>query len=276
MPNDTISCKFSFYSQEQTLTFICFQQLEPYDLVLVQKKLISLKFSYTIPNTHLSFDVINTKIRFVFNASYNAFVADRGWSYSTFLSNYKGPPLSAAASGSGPPSLLPDPSQSTTLEQVLLGNLQPPPTEFIPSPQTQLHTPPNQHLELTTTPSRPLQETTRPNLITTLAENRLIATVNLKSRLSTENIAILKTAIESFEETASVSLESDLVLNRLEKKTNWVNKDIALLILAINGVIPVIKPTGTVPLSDEFHLESDQEEESVTQSKKTNSTSLSD
>ena len=62
LPNDTISCKFSFYSQEQTLTFICFQQLEPYDLVLVQKKLISLKFSYTIPNTHLSFDIIATKL----------------------------------------------------------------------------------------------------------------------------------------------------------------------------------------------------------------------
>ena len=74
------------------------------------------------------------------------------------------------------------------------------------------------------------------------------------------NIAILKSGIESFEETAGVSLESDLVLNRLEKKTNWVNRDIALLILAMNGVIPVLKPTGKVPPLDKFHLEnSDQE-----------------
>ena len=107
LPNNTISCKFSFFSQQQTLTLVYFQQLKPYDLVLLQKKLISLKFSYTIPNTHLSFDVLNTKFRFIFNASYNAYVADRGWSYSTFLSNYKGPPLSAEASGSGPPSLIP-------------------------------------------------------------------------------------------------------------------------------------------------------------------------
>ena len=135
-----------------------------------------------------------------------------------------------------------------------MDSLQPTPTEFIPSPQSQIHTPPNQLLELTT-PVRPIPST----------ENRsnLLAALNLKSRLAIKNIALFKLGIESNKETAGVTLESDLILNQLEKKTIWVNRDIALLILAMNGVIPVLEPTGQVPPPDvlSFEESSDQEGE---------------
>ena len=50
-----------------------------------------------------------------------------------------------------------------------------------------------------------------------------------------------------------VHLESDLIVNRLENKTNWQNKDMALLILAVNGIIPVKEPTSedqVLPVND--------------------------
>jgi hypothetical protein len=44
-----------------------------------------------------------------------------------------------------------------------------------------------------------------------------MATVNLRSRLATENISVLKSAIEQHKETASVNLASDFVISKLEK-----------------------------------------------------------
>ena len=46
----------------------------------------------------------------------------------------------------------------------------------------------------------------------------------------------------------------DLILNRLVKNTNWTNRDLGLLLLAMSGVIPisvepaeqVASPTGDV------------------------------
>ena len=116
---------------------------------------------------------------------------------------------------------------------------QPTPTEFIPyqPPQPPFHptTPPNQRTDLTT-PTRPIPSTV----------NRSDLLAALKSPLAITNIELLKSAIELNEETSDIALESDLILNRLEKKTNWQNRDIALLLLAMSGVIPIVEPTGQV------------------------------
>ena len=191
--------------------------------------------------------MLNTRYKFIFNASYNQYVTDRGQSYSTFLSNYNGPPLNAGASGSAPALIVQQPSQTISLApksllgQTLLDSHQPTPTEFIPyqPPQPPFHpnTPPNQRPDLTT-PTRPIPATE-------IRSDQIVA-LNLKSRLAIKNIALLKTAIESNEETSDVTLESDLFLNRLEKKTNWNNRDIGLLLLAMSGVIPIVEPTGQV------------------------------
>ena len=61
LPNNTISCRFAFFSQYQTFKLVDFQQPKTFDLDSIQKKLFSLKFSYTVPNTHLSFNIINTE-----------------------------------------------------------------------------------------------------------------------------------------------------------------------------------------------------------------------
>ena len=249
LPNNTISCNFTFYSQDQTIPFLSFQQIEPFDNDLVQKKLLSLKFNYDIPNTRLSFHVPGTHYSFVWNASYNSYVGDKGCSYSTFLANYKRPQTSESEA---PPTS--DPSQSSSIDQVIrdFNNL-PPYTQS----SSMLHTPPAQQLEQCATPFRPAQETTRSNLIHTLAEKRYMATVNLISRLATEN------AIEQHKETAGVSLASDFVIGKLENMSNWLNKDLALLVLATNGIIPVLEPTGTLP-PDDHQVEEDHEDEIVT------------
>ena len=76
--------------------------------------------------------------------------------------------------------------------------------------------------------------------------NRSDLIAALRSRLAITNIELLKSAIELNKETSDIALESDLILNRLEKGTNWQNRDIALLQLAMSGVIPIVEPTGQV------------------------------
>ena len=117
--------------------------------------------------------------------------------------------------------------------------------------------PPFPNLEQCETPFRPAHETSRATLVHALAENRFTATVNLKSRLATSNISILKSAVES----ANVSFDSDFVISKLKSKTTWNNRDLALLVLATNGIIQVKEPTGTDTLpTDENQEESEHEE----------------
>ena len=63
-------------------------------------------------------------------------------------------------------------------------------------------------------------------------------------------------------ETAGVSLASDFVIGKLENMSNWLNKDLALLVLATNGIIPVLEPTGTLP-PDDHQVEEEHEDEIV-------------
>ena len=206
LPDLTISCQFSFFFQTQNFTLVSFQQLKPYDIVLLQKKLTPLKFNYTIPQTHLSFDVLNTRYNFIFNASYNQYVTDHGGqSYSKFLSNW--PPLNVGASGSVPALIVQQPSQAISLAtRSLLGHtiLDSHPqttTEFIPhqaiQPPFLPTTPQNQRTDNLTTPSRPISNTV----------NRADLIAALRSRLAITNIELLKSAIELNKETSDIALK---------------------------------------------------------------------
>ena len=106
---------------KQTFPLVSFQQLQPYDPILLQKKLSSLELNYAIPHSHLTFDVVNTRYKFVFNASYDQYITDRGQSYSTFLANYSGS-LNASSSGSAPPPVLTvqQPAQNISLAPLTL------------------------------------------------------------------------------------------------------------------------------------------------------------
>ena len=85
-----------------------------------------------------------------------------------------------------------------------------------------------------------------------LAENRS------KSRLATANIATLKEAVES----VNVSFDSDFVISKLKSKNNWKNNELALLMLAISGIIQVKEPTGveTAP-TDKIQEDYEHDEE---------------
>ena len=130
------------------------------------------------------------------------------------------------------------------LGQALLPPLQPSPSEFIPyQPPFHPTTPPNPR-QVQTTPTRPGSS----------IENRTDMLAALRSRLATKNNLRLKSAIESNSETSNLTLDCDLILNRLVKNTNWTNRDLGLLLLAMSGVIPisvepaeqVASPTGDV------------------------------
>ena len=84
-PNMTITCRFNFNMQFQTFLVVSFQQLQPFDPTLLQKRLSSLKFVYTIPYTHLTFAVLNSKYKFVYNGSYSTYITDGGQSYTNFI-----------------------------------------------------------------------------------------------------------------------------------------------------------------------------------------------
>ena len=74
------------------------------DLTILQKKLSNLNFCYTIPSSHLSFAVQNTSFKFIYNSSYNEFVAHDATTYEEFISTHSTIPIPQ----------IPQPSGSTT------------------------------------------------------------------------------------------------------------------------------------------------------------------
>ena len=74
-PDFTITCRFNFYEQYQTLQVIGYKQKMSIDFTLLQRKLSNLSFYYTIPFSNLSFAVQNTTFKFVYNSTYNEFVS---------------------------------------------------------------------------------------------------------------------------------------------------------------------------------------------------------
>ena len=234
---NSISCNFSFLSQDQNLQILTFKKIKSSDQDSLQKKLLSLKFQYDIPNTHLSFIIPASRYLFVWNASYNTFVGDLGCSYSKFLENFQ-PPATESETAPG----------TSGIERIIEDFQNLPPD----SPSLSKSPPPFPNLVLGDTPSRPSHEASRTTLMHALAENRS------KSRLATANIATLKGAVES----VNVSFDSDFVISKLKSKTNWKNNELALLMLAISGIIQVKEPTGveTAP-TDEIQEDNEHDEE---------------
>ena len=239
--------------QHQTFLLVSFQQLQPFDPILLQKKLLSLKFNYTVPHSHLTFAVLETRYKFVFNASYDQYITDGGQSYTKFIASYSGS-LGATYSGSPPLPSIPavhQPAQNislaplTLLGQAFLAPHQPTPTEntvkftpYQPTFHPTTPTNPRQDPRQATTPARPSSS---------LKSSRDLLTA-LKSRLALQNISHLKSAIEANSETSNLTLNCDLILNRLLKNTNWTNKDLGLLLLAMSGVIPIsVDPAEQAP-----------------------------
>ena len=104
-----ITYKFNFFQQYKTLQVIGFKQIGIIDLPVLQKKLSNLIFFYTIPHSHLSFAVQNTSYKFIYNSSYNEFVAHDATNYEQFISTYSVIPVPQLTNPQ-----IPQPSGSTT------------------------------------------------------------------------------------------------------------------------------------------------------------------
>ena len=76
--NFTISCCFRFNAIYSTFVVVKYDIMQQIDLTILQKRLSALKFSYTIPYSHLSFAIPNTAYKFVYNSSYSHYITDDG------------------------------------------------------------------------------------------------------------------------------------------------------------------------------------------------------
>ena len=192
----------------------------------------------------MTFAVLNTRYKFIFNASYNTYITDGGQSYTKFVAGY---------SGSPPPPPVPavqQPAQNISLPLNLLGQAVLTPHQPTP-PDNTVQFNPYQATFNPTTPTNPRQDprqATTPARPSSSFDSRAELLTALTSHLALQNISHLKSAVEANPEAANLTFNCDLILNRLVKNTNWTNKDLGLLLLAVSGVIPIsVEPTEQAP-----------------------------
>ena len=246
-PDMTITCRFNFNMQWQKFVVVSFIQLKQFDPDLLQKRLSSLKFFFTVPYSHLTFAVLNTRYKFIYNGSISSYITDGGQSYTTFLANNPTSSNTQTSSSTLVPSIQ-QPAQNlglslNSLEQTVLTPHQPtPPVNTIQFNPHHATFNPYQ----ATTPVNPIQPTTPVRASSSLDSRAQLLTA-LKSRLALQNINHLKQSFESAvaaNPEANLTVNSEQLIGRLMKNTNWTNKDLGLLLLAVNGVIPLsVEPT---------------------------------
>ena len=73
----------------------------------------------------------------------------------------------------------------------------------------------------------------------TIRPTRIFTSDN-RSRLGASNIARMKLALEPL----NIQLECDFVYNMMQSNKAWKIKDIAKLIMAVNGIIQIKEPSG--------------------------------
>ena len=112
-------------------------------------------------------------------------------------------------------------------QTVLTPNQSAPPANTIPFNPNQA----NYNPYPATTPVIPIQPTTPSR-----ASSALLTA--LKLRLALQNINNLKRSFESNQE-ANMTVNSEQFVGRLIEINNWTNKDLGLLLLIVNGVIPL-------------------------------------
>ena len=218
--NNELNCKFLFMTNStvQDIQVFKFPEDPTSNQDLIVKHLQNLVFVYSIPQTNLSFHVTEpAAYTFRWNSSYEQFVGHKVFSYTEFLNSL--PP-----SSSSPPSPQPGPSVTTSiLEHVSdqFANLPPYSQEasdmsIFKSPRLNIHETPSIH---SIRPKRPFTDG--------------------QSRLCALNIASMKASLEPL----NMSLSSDYIYNMLQQDKKWTNKDLAKLIMAINGIIGLQGPS---------------------------------
>jgi hypothetical protein len=158
--------------------------------------------------------VQNTSYKFIYNSSYNEFVAHDATNYEQFISTYSVIPVPQLTNPQ-----IPQPSGSNTTT--------------VPTPSTPVNPMANLY--------EPIQSI-RPQ------------TSDPRSRLSRTNIGLLHqsvtVAIGESTGLNDLSLNPETLVQRLIANSTWTNRDLGLLILSINGIIQVEIPNPLDEISD--------------------------
>ena len=217
--NCGIKCKFLFITNTapHEIPVFKFQDTDAQTLKLepMVKHLHNLVFIYSIPKTNISFHVQEPAYTFRWNSSYEMYVGNKGINYTEFINGL-------LPSETAPTS--PQPGTSTSvLDQIA--------AEFTELQQQEVD-----DINIFKSPRLNIYET--PPGIHSIRPRRPPVSY-AQSRLAAMNIAAMKSSMEPLQ----VVFSTDHVYNMLQKDIRWENKDLAKLVMAVNGIISVQGPS---------------------------------